>query len=80
VENKEKLNVMKVGRTMKIEILGSGGAVITPKPFCSCGMCEEALIEGGAYNRTGPSVFLHDANILFDTPEDSEGNYDNQRI
>ncbi|NQT60346.1 MAG: hypothetical protein HQ557_15300 [Bacteroidetes bacterium] len=55
---------------MKLEVLGSGGAVITPKPLCSCSVCREAREKGQKYSRLGPSVFIHGPNILIDTPED----------
>jgi phosphoribosyl 1,2-cyclic phosphate phosphodiesterase len=53
-----------------IEILGSGGAHTIPRPLCECKICSEARIKGGRYERTGPSVFIHGADILFDTPEE----------
>lgn len=31
---------------MKLEILGSGGAVTTPKPFCDCAVCQLAYYLG----------------------------------
>lgn len=55
---------------MKIEILGSGGASITPKPLCNCDLCKNAKLKGIPETRLGPSVFIHDAGILFDTPEE----------
>jgi phosphoribosyl 1,2-cyclic phosphate phosphodiesterase len=56
---------------MQIEILGSGGAFPTPRPGCHCPVCDEAREKGLPYARTGPSTFIHGANILFDTPEES---------
>jgi len=53
---------------MKIEILGSGGSVITPKPFCNCKSCEKARSK--KQTRFGPSVFIHGPNLLIDTPEE----------
>ncbi|MCH4886203.1 MBL fold metallo-hydrolase [Acidaminobacter sp. JC074] len=55
---------------MKIEIIGSGGCVSLPKPLCSCKVCEEARMKGRPYSRYGPSIFVHDINLLIDTPED----------
>lgn len=55
---------------MRIEFLGSGGAVTTPRPGCSCRICAEARAKGIPYSRTGPSVFIHGPNILIDTPEE----------
>ena len=55
---------------MKIKILGSGGCVSTPRPCCSCKICEEAREKGFPYARTGCSLYIEEANILIDTPED----------
>ncbi|HAE36259.1 TPA: hypothetical protein DCX66_03975 [Candidatus Nomurabacteria bacterium] len=55
---------------MKIEILGSGGSVVTPRPGCYCESCIKARLHGAPFIRTGPSVFIHDYSILIDTPED----------
>ena len=49
-------------------ILGSGGCMVIPKPLCRCAVCEEAREKGAPYARTGPSAFIHDENILIDTP------------
>lgn len=56
---------------MKVEILGSGGATVTPRPGCACRVCVEARERGVPYSRTGPSVFVHGPDALFDTPEES---------
>jgi phosphoribosyl 1,2-cyclic phosphate phosphodiesterase len=55
-----------------VEILGSGGAATTPRPGCRCRVCAEAREKGGRFARTGPSIFVHGPNILFDTPEESK--------
>ncbi len=55
---------------MEIEIIGSGGAFVTPRPGCHCPMCDEAREKGVPYARRGPAVFVHGPDILFDTPED----------
>ena len=57
---------------MKLEVLGSGGAVTTPRPACDCRVCVEARERGLPYSRTGPSFFLHGPDVLFDTPEESK--------
>ena len=57
---------------MRVEVLGSGGATTTPRPGCSCRVCAEARAKGVPYARTGPSVFVHGPNVLFDTPEESK--------
>lgn len=41
-----------------------------PKPLCRCSVCEEARKKGVPYARTGPSAFLHDENLLIDTPSE----------
>jgi len=65
---------------MKLEILGSGGAVKTPKPFCSCRVCTEAREGGVEYSRMGPSVFIHGPDILIDTPEEISIQINRSRI
>jgi len=57
---------------MRVEVLGSGGATTTPRPGCRCSVCTEAREKGAPYARTGPSVFVHGPNVLFDTPEESK--------
>lgn len=53
---------------MKWTILGSGGCMVIPKPLCRCRVCREARKKGIPYARTGPAAFLHDINLLIDTP------------
>lgn len=55
---------------MEFEIIGSGGCVSLPKPLCKCNICQEAREKGRPYSRYGCSLFLHDINLLIDTPED----------
>jgi phosphoribosyl 1,2-cyclic phosphate phosphodiesterase len=55
---------------MRIEILGSGGAVATPRGTCRCAVCEGARA-GSRDARMGPSVFVHGPDVLVDTPEES---------
>ncbi len=57
---------------MRVEILGSGGAVTIPRPGCSCRVCVEARERGIPYSRTGPSVFVHGPDVLIDTPEEAK--------
>jgi phosphoribosyl 1,2-cyclic phosphate phosphodiesterase len=57
---------------LKVEILGSGGAVTIPRPGCGCRVCVEARARGIPYARTGPSVFVHGPDVLIDTPEESK--------
>ena len=65
---------------MRIEILGSGGAIPTPRPGCTCRVCVEAREKGVPYRRTGPSLFLHGPDILFDTPEESKEQLNRAKI
>jgi phosphoribosyl 1,2-cyclic phosphate phosphodiesterase len=55
---------------MKIEFLGTGGAVTIPRPLCQCRVCAEARTKGVPYSRSGPSLFVHGPDVLIDTPED----------
>jgi len=55
---------------MKFTVLGSGGCVALPKPLCQCNVCKEAREKGSPYSRFGCSLYLHDLNLLVDTPED----------
>lgn len=55
---------------MKLEFLGSGGAGTIPKPLCQCRVCVQAREKGVPYSRTGPSLFIHGPDVLFDTPEE----------
>ena len=42
--------------------------MVIPKPLCQCRVCREARKKGVPYARTGPAAFLHDINLLIDTP------------
>jgi phosphoribosyl 1,2-cyclic phosphate phosphodiesterase len=57
---------------VRVEILGSGGAVTIPRPGCECRVCVEARAKGIPYARTGPSAFVHGPDVLIDTPEESK--------
>lgn len=68
---------------MNVIILGSGGCVSTPRACCNCRVCTEARLKGFPYARTGCSLFIEEANILIDTPEDinvSLNNADIQKV
>jgi phosphoribosyl 1,2-cyclic phosphate phosphodiesterase len=65
---------------MELIILGSGGSTTTPRPGCNCRVCSEARTKGLPYTRSGPSVFLQDKNVLFDTPEEIATQLNRERI
>lgn len=65
---------------MNVIILGSGGCLSTPRACCSCRVCTEARQKGFPYARTGCSLFIEDANILIDTPEDINASLNNSDI
>jgi phosphoribosyl 1,2-cyclic phosphate phosphodiesterase len=52
-------------------ILGSGGSQPTPKALCTCRVCSRARQLGGRDRRSGPSLYLPQAQLLIDTPEEA---------
>ena len=54
--------------------------MVIPKPLCRCTVCEEAREKGVPYARTGPSAFIHDENILIDTPAETALQLNRSRI
>lgn len=54
---------------MELTVLGSGGNTPTPAPTCGCRVCVEAREKGPPYARRGNATFVHDLNLLVDTPE-----------
>lgn len=65
---------------MKWTILGSGGCTVIPKPLCQCPICQEAREKGIPYARGGPAAFLHDINLLIDTPAEITSQLNNSAI
>jgi len=55
---------------MKLTILGSGGAIPTPRPFCQCIICRKARKLGEPYKRNSSSLFIQDINGVIDCGED----------
>lgn len=55
---------------MKTIILGSGGAIPTPRPLCQCNLCVKARKEGSPYKRNSSSFYIEDIKTLIDCPED----------
>jgi phosphoribosyl 1,2-cyclic phosphate phosphodiesterase len=65
---------------MKLTILGSGGCMVIPKPLCYCRICREARQKGIPYSRGGPAAFLHDSNLLIDTPAEIAAQLNREHI
>jgi phosphoribosyl 1,2-cyclic phosphate phosphodiesterase len=65
---------------MEFVVLGSGGSTTTPRPGCNCRVCSEARMKGVPYARSGPSLFLKDKSLLFDTPEEIADQLNRERI
>jgi phosphoribosyl 1,2-cyclic phosphate phosphodiesterase len=65
---------------MRVEFLGSGGAITTPRPLCDCAVCREARAKGPPYSRSGPSVFIHGPDVLIDTPEEIKDQLNRSRV
>lgn len=53
---------------LRVEFLGTGGALPIPRPLCDCRVCGEARERGVPYARSGPSLFVHGPDVLVDTP------------
>ena len=47
--------------------------MVIPKALCRCDICREARAKGPPFERTGPSAFIHDENLLIDTPAEING-------
>ncbi|HET8629491.1 MAG TPA: MBL fold metallo-hydrolase [Thermomicrobiales bacterium] len=65
---------------MRIEFLGTGGAITTPRPGCACRVCVEARARGVPYSRAGPSLFVHGPDVLIDTPEEIKDQLNRSRV
>jgi len=65
---------------LELTILGSGGSTTIPRPGCECRVCSEARVKGIPYSRSGPSMFIDDVNLLFDTPEEIALQLNRERI
>jgi phosphoribosyl 1,2-cyclic phosphate phosphodiesterase len=65
---------------MRVEILGSAGALPTPRPGCSCHVCAGARDRGIPYARSGPSAFVHGPDVLLDTPEEIREQLDRSSV
>jgi phosphoribosyl 1,2-cyclic phosphate phosphodiesterase len=54
---------------MKFKILGSGGAISTPRAFCKCSTCAIAR-KDDKYKRNSSCAYYEEEKVLFDCPED----------
>lgn len=54
--------------------------MVIPKPLCRCAVCVEARQKGIPYARTGPAVFIHDIDLLIDTPAEIISQLNRERI
>lgn len=64
---------------MKFRILGSGGAMPVPRPFCQCKLCNLAR-KNNKYKRNSCSAFIEDINTLIDCPEDIGNSLNRENI
>lgn len=64
---------------MIVDILGSGGFLVSPLPLCNCKVCSYSrkLPEN---RRSGPSIYIHDLSLMIDTPEGVQGLIDKLKI
>lgn len=65
---------------LKLNILWSWWVLPMPRPTCFCEICNEAREKWIPYARTGCSMYLYDANILFDTPEEIRTQLNREKI
>lgn len=65
---------------MQVEFLGTGGAITTPRPGCTCRVCVQARARGVPYSRAGPSLFVHGPDVLIDTPEEIKDQLNRSRV
>jgi phosphoribosyl 1,2-cyclic phosphate phosphodiesterase len=55
---------------MILTILGSGGAMPVPRPFCQCKICKRARNIGEPYKRNSSSLLINDIETVIDCGED----------
>lgn len=65
---------------MKLKILGSGGAMPTPRPFCDCNICKQARNEGAPFVRNSSSLYLEEIKTVIDAPEDIGSSLNREKI
>ena len=64
---------------MKFKILGSGGAMPVPRPFCQCELCSLAR-KNKKYRRNSCSAFIEEIRTLIDCPEDIGNSLNTENI
>ena len=64
---------------MDFTILGSGGAITTPRPFCQCAVCSQARINPKKV-RNSSSIFLKEINAVVDCGEDIANSLNRENI
>lgn len=64
---------------MKLKILGSGGAITTPQPFCQCTICKKAR-KDIRFKRNNSSLFIQDINTVIDCGEDIDDSLNRQDV
>ncbi len=65
---------------MKLKILGSGGAMTVPRPFCDCPVCKQGRLKGGEFKRNNSSFFIKDNHTLIDCGEDIADSLNRHKI
>ncbi|MBT4870559.1 MAG: MBL fold metallo-hydrolase [Candidatus Diapherotrites archaeon] len=64
---------------MDFIVMGSGGAIPTPRPFCQCKACSGAR-KDPSKRRNSSSLFLKDASLLVDCGEDIASSLNRENI
>lgn len=54
--------------------------MVIPKPLCKCRVCSQARKRGVPYARAGPAAFLHDIDLLIDTPAEISSLLNRSRV
>ena len=65
---------------MELKILGSGGAMPTPRAFCQCDVCKNARKGFKYYKRNSSSLYIKEAKTIIDAPEDITNSINRENI
>ena len=65
---------------MELKILGSGGAMPTPRAFCQCDVCKNARKGLKYYKRNSSSLYIKEAKAIIDAPEDITNSINRENI